>query len=52
VSDCLIRNDLKGPKRSRAFLVEGGRGNLFADNVFGGGAEIPRGTGIGQGNIE
>jgi hypothetical protein len=52
VSDCLIRNDLEGDKKGRAFVVEGGRGNLFATNVFGGGADIPRGTGVPQGNVE
>ena len=40
VSDCLIRSDLDAEKKVRAFVVEGGRGNLFASNVFGGGADI------------
>jgi parallel beta helix pectate lyase-like protein len=52
VSDCLIRNDLAGAKRAKAIVVEGGSGNLFADNVFAGGAEIPAGAGTAQGNLE
>ena len=52
VSDCLIRNDLGGAKNVKACVVEGGRGNLFSANVFAGGADIPRGSGTSQGNVE
>jgi hypothetical protein len=52
VSDCMIRNDMAGAKVVKRLVVEGGSGNLFADNVVPGGAEIPRGTGISQGNLE
>jgi hypothetical protein len=52
VSDCLIRNDLEGARRPKAFVVEGGSGNLFSANVFAGGADIPKGSGTSQGNVE
>jgi hypothetical protein len=52
VSDCLIRNDLEGGTHGKAIVVEGGSGNLFANNVFAGGAEIPAGAGRAQGNVE
>jgi hypothetical protein len=52
VSDCLIRNDLPGKKTWKAAVVENGGGNLFADNVFAGGADIPAGAGVSQGNRE
>jgi hypothetical protein len=51
VSDCLIRCDLVGGKGTKSFVVEGGAGNLFADNVFSKGAEIPAGSGKSQGNV-
>jgi hypothetical protein len=51
VSDCLIRNDVNAAKRPRAFVVEGGRGNLFASNVFGGGADVPQQSGVSTGNL-
>ncbi|HKB02256.1 MAG TPA: right-handed parallel beta-helix repeat-containing protein [Gemmataceae bacterium] len=50
VSDCLVRNDPVGAKRGKAIVVEGGSGNLFADNVFAGGAEVSAGAGKAQGN--
>src|SRR5262249_11754098 len=40
VSDCLIQNDLPvDGKAYRSFVVEGGTGNLFANNLFGSGVE-------------
>jgi len=51
VSDCLIRNDLERAVGVKAIVVEGGVGNQFADNVFAGGAEIPKGSGTSQGNL-
>lgn len=52
VSDCLIRNDLKDGEKGKAFVVAGGTGNLFANNVFAGGADIPRAVGVARGNLE
>jgi Periplasmic copper-binding protein (NosD) len=52
VSDCLIRNDLSGGQRGKAVVAEGGSGNLFADNVFLGGADIAAGVGTVRGNLE
>jgi Periplasmic copper-binding protein (NosD) len=52
VSDCLIRNDLAGARAAKPLVVEGGSGNLFADNVLPGGADIPRSSGTSQGNLE
>jgi copper-binding protein NosD len=52
VSDCLIRNDLASGRAAKPLVVEGGSGNLFADNVVPGGAEIPRESGTSQGNVE
>jgi hypothetical protein len=40
VSDCLIRNDLPGESQ-KPLVAEGGSGNVFADNLVGGEAEIP-----------
>jgi hypothetical protein len=50
VSDCLIRYDLLGAKGVKSFVVEGGSGNVFANNVFASGAEIPAGAGKSVGN--
>lgn len=52
VSDCLIQSDLPvDGKAYRSFVVEGGKGNLFANNLFGGGAVIPRESGVSTGNL-
>jgi len=52
VSDCLIRYDLLGAKGTRSLVVEGGSGNLFANNMIPGGAVIPKESGASQGNVE
>jgi hypothetical protein len=52
VSDCLIRYDLLGGKGTRSLAVEGGSGNLFANNMIPGGAVIPKESGASQGNVE
>jgi hypothetical protein len=49
VSDCLIRNDAT---KERAFVVEGGTGNLFANNLFGGGVVVPKEAGTASGNVQ
>jgi hypothetical protein len=52
VSDCLIRYDLPvAGKPPRAFVVEGGKGNLFANNLFGEGVVIPGESGTSTGNV-
>lgn len=50
VSDCLIRQDAKEASTHAPLKVVGGRGNLFASNVFSRAVEIPRGAGISEGN--
>ncbi|HEX3150446.1 MAG TPA: right-handed parallel beta-helix repeat-containing protein [Gemmataceae bacterium] len=52
VSDCLIRSDLPRSKEMPACVVEGGSGNLFSANVFAGGFDLPKGSGVSQGNVE
>jgi hypothetical protein len=53
VSDCLIQNDLPvGGKPYRSFVVEGGKGNLFSSNLFGGGVVIPKEAGTSNGNVQ
>lgn len=53
VSDCLIRYDREdGKALPRSIVVEGGNGNLFADNLLRGTADIPKGAGRVQGNVE
>ena len=44
VSDCLIRYDLLGAKGVKSIVVEGGSGNLFANNVFANGSDDPEGV--------
>ena len=51
VSDCMIRHDPQVGEQAKSIVVEGGKGNLFADNVFRGRAEIPKAAGISQGNV-
>ena len=41
VSDCLIRHDGPTGKESATLVVEGGAGNLFADNLLGRPAVVP-----------
>ena len=41
VSDCLIRHDGPTKKESATLVVEGGAGNLFADNLLGTPAIVP-----------
>ena len=45
VSDCLIRHDGDEKKPRTSIRVVGGSGNLFADNSFGNGVEIPKESG-------
>jgi hypothetical protein len=45
VSDCLIRHDGEQKKEMRSLRVVGGSGNLFADNLLGVPAEIPKEAG-------
>jgi len=52
VSDCLIRYDLLGANGVKSIVVEGGSGNVFANNVFANGAAIPKGAGVSSGNVE
>jgi hypothetical protein len=52
ISDCLIRQDKESGQRSKSIVVEGGKGNLFADNLLRGPSDIPKGAGVSQGNIE
>ena len=52
VSDCLIRYDLLGANGVKSIVVEGGSGNVFANNVFANGAAIPKGAGVNSGNVE
>ncbi|MCE9530389.1 MAG: right-handed parallel beta-helix repeat-containing protein [Planctomycetes bacterium] len=42
LSDCLIRNDTEKGKEWLSLKVIGGKGNLFADNMTGHGAEVPK----------
>ncbi|OWK34485.1 right-handed parallel beta-helix repeat-containing protein [Fimbriiglobus ruber] len=45
ISDCLIRHDGQRSKEALSLKVVGGKGNLFANNLIGNGAEVPRDSG-------
>ncbi|HVK19575.1 MAG TPA: right-handed parallel beta-helix repeat-containing protein [Fimbriiglobus sp.] len=45
VSDCLVRHDGLGDKEPVSLRVDGGSGNLFADNLLGGAAMVPKEAG-------
>jgi hypothetical protein len=50
LSGCLIRNDIAGKKPVLSVRVTGGKGNVIAGNTFANGAEIPRESGVSEGN--
>ena len=50
VSDCLVRDDREGVKKTPAIVVTGGRGNLIVDNLLGGELSIEAGTAHAAGN--
>ena len=45
VSDCLVRDDRPGRAGAVSLRSVGGEGNLFADNLLGGAAEIEEADG-------
>ncbi len=45
VSDSLVRHDGSPEKKGVSLRVVGGTGNLFADNLLGGSAEVPKEAG-------
>ncbi len=51
VSDCLIKNDRAGTK-SISMKVIGGRGNMFVNNWLASGYDIPKDSGLAQGNYQ